>query len=51
LIAALGAAEGGKTKRSHFVFAKGGKLVDKKVPVRPSNRYVTVQVTEYSRFF
>ncbi|RXW15598.1 hypothetical protein EST38_g10257 [Candolleomyces aberdarensis] len=35
LIAALGAAEGGKTKRSHFVFAKGGKLVDKKIPVKP----------------
>ncbi|KAJ2920947.1 hypothetical protein H1R20_g16147, partial [Candolleomyces eurysporus] len=35
LIAALGAAEGGKTKRSHFVFAQGGKLVDKKIPVKP----------------
>ncbi|KAJ2935969.1 hypothetical protein H1R20_g1125, partial [Candolleomyces eurysporus] len=35
LVAALGAAEGGKTKRSHFVFAKGRKLVDKKIPVKP----------------
>ncbi|KAJ7454513.1 AhpC-TSA-domain-containing protein [Mycena latifolia] len=34
LITALGAGEGGKTKRSHFIFAKGGKLVDKKVPVK-----------------
>ncbi|KAI0777714.1 AhpC-TSA-domain-containing protein [Trametes elegans] len=35
LISALGAGEGGKTKRSHFIFAKGGKLVDKKIPVKP----------------
>lgn len=35
LITALGAGEGGKTKRSHFVFAPGGKLVDKKMPVKP----------------
>ncbi|RXW18221.1 hypothetical protein EST38_g7630 [Candolleomyces aberdarensis] len=35
LIAALGAAEGGKTKQSHFIFAKGGKLADKKIPVKP----------------
>jgi len=35
LIGALGAAEGNKTKRSHFVFEKGGKLVDKKMPVKP----------------
>jgi len=35
LIKALGAADGTKTKRSHFVFEKGGKLVDKKVPVKP----------------
>ncbi|OJT07029.1 Peroxiredoxin DOT5 [Trametes pubescens] len=35
LITALGAGEGGKTKRSHFIFAKGGKLVDKKLPVKP----------------
>ncbi|KAF8587654.1 AhpC-TSA-domain-containing protein [Ramaria rubella] len=35
LIKALGAADGGKTKRSHFIFEKGGKLVDKKVPVKP----------------
>lgn len=34
-ITALGAGEGGKTKRSHFIFAKGGKLVDKKIPVKP----------------
>lgn len=37
-ITALGAGEGGKTKRSHFIFAKGGKLVDKKIPVKPVDR-------------
>ncbi|KAF7792706.1 hypothetical protein EIP86_003804 [Pleurotus ostreatoroseus] len=37
LITALGAGEGGKTKRSHFIFEKGGKLVDKKVPVKPAD--------------
>ncbi|KAI0646341.1 thioredoxin-like protein [Trametes meyenii] len=37
LIAALGAGEGGKTKRSHFIFEKGGKLVDKKIPVKPAD--------------
>jgi len=37
----LGAAEGNKTKRSHFVFEKGGKLVDKKIPVKPNDRYVS----------
>lgn len=35
LIGALGAAEGNKTKRSHFVFEQGGKLIDKKMPVKP----------------
>jgi peroxiredoxin Q/BCP len=35
LIGALGAADGAKTKRSHFVFAKGGELLDKKMPVKP----------------
>ncbi|KAI0916155.1 hypothetical protein AcV5_003169 [Taiwanofungus camphoratus] len=35
LISALGAGEGGKTKRSHFIFEKGGKLVDKRIPVKP----------------
>ncbi|KAG6828373.1 hypothetical protein H0H92_008215 [Tricholoma furcatifolium] len=35
LISALGAGEGGKTKRSHFIFEKGGKLLDKKIPVKP----------------
>ncbi|KAI6097878.1 thioredoxin-like protein [Pisolithus sp. B1] len=35
LIGALGAAEGSRTKRSHFVFEKGGKLIDKKMPVKP----------------
>ncbi|KAJ7669821.1 AhpC-TSA-domain-containing protein [Mycena polygramma] len=34
LITALGAGDGGKTKRSHFIFAKGGKLIDKKIPVK-----------------
>ncbi|KIP09391.1 hypothetical protein PHLGIDRAFT_126396 [Phlebiopsis gigantea 11061_1 CR5-6] len=36
LITALGAGEGGKTKRSHFIFEKGGKLVEKKIPVKPA---------------
>lgn len=35
LIGALGAADGNKTKRSHFVFERGGTLVDKKMPVKP----------------
>ncbi|KIK91059.1 hypothetical protein PAXRUDRAFT_831161 [Paxillus rubicundulus Ve08.2h10] len=35
LIRALGAADGNKTKRSHFVFERGGTLVDKKMPVKP----------------
>jgi hypothetical protein len=51
LIAALGATRGGKTKRSHLVFAKGRKLVDKKIRARSSDRYVAVQFTEYSRIF
>jgi len=34
LITALGAGEGGKTTRSHFIFEKGGKLIDKKIPVK-----------------
>lgn len=38
LITALGAADGGKTKRSHFIFEQGGKLVDKKNPVKPADR-------------
>ena len=41
LIRALGAGEGGKTKRSHFVFEKGGKLLDKKIPVKAADRYAT----------
>ncbi|KAL1731401.1 thioredoxin-like protein, partial [Schizophyllum commune] len=35
LIGALGAAKGGKTARSHFVFGKDGKLLDRKMPVKP----------------
>ncbi|EMD36292.1 hypothetical protein CERSUDRAFT_52082 [Gelatoporia subvermispora B] len=35
LIRALGAGEGGKTQRSHFIFEKGGKLIDKRIPVKP----------------
>ncbi|KAJ7241584.1 hypothetical protein C8J57DRAFT_1084913 [Mycena rebaudengoi] len=27
-------ADGGKTKRSHFILEKSGKLVDKNIPVR-----------------
>lgn len=37
LIDALGAREGGKTKRSHFIFEKGGKLIDKKLSVKPAD--------------
>ncbi|KAF8804911.1 AhpC-TSA-domain-containing protein [Phlegmacium glaucopus] len=37
LITALGAGAGGKTKRSHFIFEKGGKLVNKKLPVTPAD--------------
>ncbi|KAF8504540.1 thioredoxin-like protein [Russula emetica] len=37
LIAALGAKDAGKTKRGHFIFAKGGKLVEKKLPVSPGD--------------
>ncbi|KII85686.1 hypothetical protein PLICRDRAFT_116043 [Plicaturopsis crispa FD-325 SS-3] len=37
LITALGAGEGGKTKRSHFIFEKGGVLVDRKNPVKPAD--------------
>ncbi|KAG6875926.1 hypothetical protein C0993_006778, partial [Termitomyces sp. T159_Od127] len=35
LVGALGAGEGGKTKRSHFIFEKGGMLLEKKIPVKP----------------
>jgi len=35
LIKALGAGEGNKTNRSHFIFTKGGKLVEKKLSVKP----------------
>ncbi|KIY47736.1 AhpC-TSA-domain-containing protein [Fistulina hepatica ATCC 64428] len=35
LITALGAGKGSKTNRSHFIFEKGGKLLDKKMPVKP----------------
>ncbi|KAG6815944.1 hypothetical protein H0H87_010051 [Tephrocybe sp. NHM501043] len=38
LITALGAGEAGKTKRSHFIFEKGGKLLEKKIPVKPVDR-------------
>lgn len=37
LIGALGAADGNKTKRSHFVFEKGGKLIHKKMPLKPAD--------------
>jgi peroxiredoxin Q/BCP len=38
-IAALGAKDpkAGRTKRAHYIFAKGGKLVDKKLPVSPGD--------------
>jgi peroxiredoxin Q/BCP len=38
LIGALGASDGGKTKRSHFIFEKGGKLIDRQVPVKAADR-------------
>ncbi|KAG5650468.1 hypothetical protein H0H81_012142 [Sphagnurus paluster] len=37
LITALGAGEGGKTKRSHFIFEKGGKLLERKMPVKAAD--------------
>ncbi|KIK43460.1 hypothetical protein CY34DRAFT_709886 [Suillus luteus UH-Slu-Lm8-n1] len=37
LIGVLGAGDGNKTKRSHFVFEKGGKLLDRKMPVKPAD--------------
>jgi peroxiredoxin len=40
LIKALGAADGNKTTRSHFIFEKGGKLVDRQLPVKPVERSV-----------
>ena len=48
LIAALGAKDpgSGKTKRGHFIFAKGGKLVEKKLPVSPGDRYVVVNSSQ-----
>ncbi|KAI0266388.1 thioredoxin-like protein [Gloeopeniophorella convolvens] len=38
LVAALGAKDSGtgKTKRGHFIFTKGGKLVEKRIPVSPT---------------
>jgi hypothetical protein len=49
LVAALGAkdAKTGKTKRAHFIFAKGGKLVEKKLPVSPGDRYVIVYSNQH----
>ena len=44
LITALGAGEGGKTKRSHFIFEKGGKLLEKKMPVKPVDRWAFIVV-------
>lgn len=44
LITALGAGEGGKTKRSHFIFEKGGKLLEKKMPVKPVDRCVSMRI-------
>ncbi len=44
LVKALGAGKNNKTARSHFVFEKstegatGGKLLDKKMPVKPADR-------------
>jgi len=38
LITALGAGAGGKTKRSHFIFEKGGKLVGRVMSLKPADR-------------
>ncbi|KAG1876945.1 hypothetical protein C8R48DRAFT_590725, partial [Suillus tomentosus] len=35
LIGILGAGDGNKMKHSHFVFEKGGKLLDQRMPVKP----------------
>ncbi|KAJ6628338.1 hypothetical protein B0H10DRAFT_1778293, partial [Mycena sp. CBHHK59/15] len=37
LITTLSAGQCGKTKRSHFIFEKGGKLIDKKIPVKAAD--------------
>lgn len=47
LIGVLGAGDGNKTKRSHFVFEKGGKLLDRKMPVKPADRCVTCYRTVF----
>ena len=39
LIVALRAGDGEKTKRSHFIFEKGDKLVGKAILVKPNDRY------------
>lgn len=33
---------GAKTARSHFIFEKGGKLVEKRNPVKPADRYAVL---------
>ena len=53
LIRALGAGKNNKTARSHFVFEKsadgavGGKLLDKKMPVKPAERFVQPTYSQY----
>jgi peroxiredoxin len=47
LIGVLGAGDGNKTKRSHFVFEKGGKLLDRKMPVKPADRCVLCHCTVF----
>ena len=51
LIAALGAKDAGssKTKRGHFIFAKGGELVEKKLSVSPGDRYVIVNYQSWHK--
>jgi len=42
---------GAKTARSHFIFEKGGKLVEKRLPVKPADRYVlSSECTDYSSY-
>jgi hypothetical protein len=33
------------TKRSHFIFEKGGKLIEAKLGVKPANEYVCILCT------
>ena len=50
VLGALGAANDKPgTTRSHFVFAKGGKLVEKELPVTPTDRCVLAFLSSLTR--